>query len=267
MDSNFKTSPQKIITDPWSYCVDVANTKDLIHPYFNAVQARFWTFEHYINWVYENTELPIWTACVEQFYGSLRAINKYRTVPLGVRAYVKSVVDNMNETESKGTIDALEKIYLALVKERRDKNLYKTLLHAKSNKRAYAKATGMVSSKRQVKRKTDDEEPTKVTEDSESVLFDESNEDALIDAIDEFGLKEETRLPILKTILGRGEIQALGSKDSRNENADPFVKARMGRKVDMKGILTRTFNKFEALYGEVACGLCPLGMSLALQKN
>ncbi|CAG8576400.1 14148_t:CDS:2 [Acaulospora colombiana] len=208
-----------------------AHLEDLIHSYFNAVQARFWTFEHYINWVYENTELPIWTACVEQFYGSLRAINKFRT----------------------------------------------TMLHAKSNKKAYAEATGVVSSKRQVKRKTGDEEPTKVTEDSESVLFDESNEDALIDAIDEFGLKEETILAILKNNSwfmdpslvtdSWGEIQALGSKDSRNENADPFVKARMGRKVGMKGILTRTFNKFEALYGEVACGLCPLGMSLASQKN
>ncbi|KAF0478265.1 hypothetical protein F8M41_024068 [Gigaspora margarita] len=35
----------------------------------------------------------------------------------------------------------------------------------------------------------------------------------------------------------------------------------------MKVILTRTSNKFEALYGEVACGLCPLGMSLASQKK
>ena len=53
----------------------------------------------------------------------------------------------------------------------------------------------------------------------------------------------------------------------RNDKANPFVKARMGRKVDMKGILTKTPNKFEALYGEVANGLCPLGISLASQKK
>ncbi|KAF0478264.1 hypothetical protein F8M41_024067 [Gigaspora margarita] len=98
-------------------------------------------------------------------------------------------------------MEALEKAYLALRKEQQDKNLYKALLHAKSNKRAYAEATGMVNSKRQVKRKTDDKDLTKVTEDSESVLFDESNKDALIDTIDEFGLKEETILSISETIL------------------------------------------------------------------
>ncbi len=53
----------------------------------------------------------------------------------------------------------------------------------------------------------------------------------------------------------------------RNENANPFVKARMGRKVDMKGTLMRTSNKFEALYGEVANGLSSLGTSLASQKK
>nr|CAG8637607.1 2844_t:CDS:2 [Entrophospora candida] len=64
-----------------------------------------------------------------------------------------------------------------------------------------------------------------------------------------------------------GETQALSSKNLRNENANPFIKAHMGRKVDMRGILTRTSNNFEALYGEVAYGLCPLDMSLASQKK
>ncbi|CAG8453334.1 776_t:CDS:10, partial [Ambispora leptoticha] len=64
-----------------------------------------------------------------------------------------------------------------------------------------------------------------------------------------------------------GEIQTLGSKDMRNDKANPFVKARMGRKVDMKGTLTKTSNKFEALYGEVSNGLSPLGISLASQKK
>ncbi|RIA94358.1 hypothetical protein C1645_818178 [Glomus cerebriforme] len=60
-----------------------------------------------------------------------------------------------------------------------------------------------------------------------------------------------------------GEVQSLGSKDMRNEKSNPFVKTHIERKVDMKGILIRTFNKFEALYGEVANSLYSLGISLA----
>ncbi|CAG8824615.1 36291_t:CDS:2, partial [Gigaspora margarita] len=73
-------------------------------------------------------------------------------------------------------------------------------------------------------------------------------------------LKFTMMFPLFNAVMdpSLGEIQAFGSKDSRSENSNPFVKARMRRK---------TSNKFEALYGEVACGLCPLGMSLASQKK
>src|SRR3954466_11830086 len=83
-------------TDIWSYCVDINTENSKIHSYFSAVQARFWTFEHYINWICESAELPIWTTCVEQFYASLHRIIKIKAVPLSVRAYVKSLVENMN---------------------------------------------------------------------------------------------------------------------------------------------------------------------------
>ncbi|CAG8572964.1 11986_t:CDS:2 [Acaulospora morrowiae] len=46
-----------------------------------------------------------------------------------------------------------------------------------------------------------------------------------------------------------------------------FVKARMERKVDMKGVLNRTSNKFEALYREVAGRLSSIEISLASRKK
>ena len=70
----------------------------------------------------------------------------------------------------------------------------------------------------------------------------------------------------LSFFLCRGEVQALATSNARNENADPFKKARVGRKVDMKAILIRT-NKFEVIYGEVAGGLGPFGIPAACRKK
>ncbi|CAG8695582.1 6277_t:CDS:2 [Funneliformis mosseae] len=53
----------------------------------------------------------------------------------------------------------------------------------------------------------------------------------------------------------------------RNKKANPLVKARIRRKVDIKGILIRTSNKFEVLYEEVANRLSSFGVSLASQKK
>ncbi|RHZ74319.1 hypothetical protein Glove_226g27 [Diversispora epigaea] len=64
-----------------------------------------------------------------------------------------------------------------------------------------------------------------------------------------------------------GEIQAISTSDARNEKSDPFKKARMGRKVDMKVTLLKTPNKFEALFGEVAGGLGPSGIPTACRKK
>ncbi|CAI2179986.1 13154_t:CDS:2 [Funneliformis geosporum] len=407
-------SPDNSFTDPWSYYVENDTENLTVHPYFKAVQARFWTFEHYINWLCNNVELPIWSTSVSQFYESLSTINKIKNAPLCVRAYVKSVLETMNEEENKHIMEDLEDTYLAILKEKQDKDLSKNLLHAQTNKKAYANST-VDNSKSQTKKKKFFREPKKRRTDNSddeeamegSVLFDESNEDTLIDSIDESGLREEAVLPISETnpdtskqeflqsisekfnkyqekipktrriiTLGYwgifdltqqslygctnfsqneinkiaqdfanhvhwspqptpdylqqyfdscdptklkdnamvekihtniqfilynmskkgakteeehkfitiyplfnafmdpslikdtwGETQTLCSKDMRNENANPFVKARMGRKVDMKGTLTRTSNKFEALYGEVANGLSSLGISLASQKK
>src|SRR6266542_2617843 len=65
----------------------------------------------------------------------------------------------------------------------------------------------------------------------------------------------------------RGEVQALSTSDARNENANPFKKARLGRKVDMKAILIKTSRKFEVIYGEVAGGLGPFGIPTACRKK
>ncbi|CAG8512578.1 5320_t:CDS:2 [Dentiscutata erythropus] len=64
-----------------------------------------------------------------------------------------------------------------------------------------------------------------------------------------------------------GEIQALSNKNARNEKSSPYKKARMGRKVDIKGTLLKTSDKFEALFGEVTGGLGPLGVAAACHKK
>ncbi|CAG8473689.1 8463_t:CDS:2 [Ambispora gerdemannii] len=167
-------TPEKISTDPWSYHVEISTESSKIHSYFSAVQSRFWTFEHYINWICKNAEPPIWTTCVEQFYESLRMLNKIKVVPLSVRAYVKSLVEIMNEMETQDTMKVLEKTYIALIKERQGKMLSKTLLHAQTDKATYADATGVVGSKRQAnlkevsheqkKRRTDAQDTDNITD-------------------------------------------------------------------------------------------------------
>jgi hypothetical protein len=37
----------------------------------------------------------------------------------------------------------------------------------------------------------------------------------------------------------RGEIQAISTNKARNENANPFSRAKVGHKVDMKGTLIK----------------------------
>ncbi|CAG8602131.1 13281_t:CDS:10 [Acaulospora morrowiae] len=64
-----------------------------------------------------------------------------------------------------------------------------------------------------------------------------------------------------------GEIHALSNSDARNEKSDPFKKARVGRKVDMKVTLLKTPNKFEALFGEVSGGLGQFGIPTACRKK
>ena len=65
----------------------------------------------------------------------------------------------------------------------------------------------------------------------------------------------------------RGEIQVYSTKDARNENSSPFLRTRLGRKVDMKGTLKNTPNKCEALFGEVSGGMTSLGISSSSRKK
>nr|CAG8651698.1 15474_t:CDS:2 [Entrophospora candida] len=64
-----------------------------------------------------------------------------------------------------------------------------------------------------------------------------------------------------------GEIQSYSTKEAQNEDANPFQKARIGRKVDMVGNLKETSFKVEALFGEVSGGLGPFGLPAATRKN
>ncbi|CAG8765805.1 14272_t:CDS:2, partial [Rhizophagus irregularis] len=64
-----------------------------------------------------------------------------------------------------------------------------------------------------------------------------------------------------------GEVQALSTNYARNEKGNPFKRARMGRKVDIKSTLIQTSNKFKVIYGEVAGGLDTFGTPTACRKK
>ncbi|CAG8757479.1 41788_t:CDS:10, partial [Gigaspora margarita] len=64
-----------------------------------------------------------------------------------------------------------------------------------------------------------------------------------------------------------GEVQSLATNEARNESNNPFQRAKVGHKADMKGILKNTSCKLEALYGEVFGGLGPFGLSIASRKK
>ncbi|CAG8493923.1 46186_t:CDS:2 [Gigaspora margarita] len=57
------------------------------------------------------------------------------------------------------------------------------------------------------------------------------------------------------------------TNEARNESNNPFQRAKVGHKADMKGILKNTSCKLEALYGEVSGGLGPFGLSIASRKK
>ncbi|RIB13782.1 hypothetical protein C2G38_2324563 [Gigaspora rosea] len=65
----------------------------------------------------------------------------------------------------------------------------------------------------------------------------------------------------------RGEVQSLATNEARNESNNPFQRAKVGHKADMKGTLKNTSCKLEALYGEVSGGLGPFGLSIASRKK
>ncbi|CAG8701005.1 10476_t:CDS:2 [Funneliformis caledonium] len=64
-----------------------------------------------------------------------------------------------------------------------------------------------------------------------------------------------------------GEIQAIPISKTRNETKDPFLKTKIGHKVDMKGILVKTPNKFKIIYDKVSGGLGPFGLPASCKKK
>src|SRR5207247_9155140 len=65
----------------------------------------------------------------------------------------------------------------------------------------------------------------------------------------------------------RGEIQVHSTNEARNENNNPFARSKIGRKADMVGILSRTPQKAEILFGEVSGGLNSFGLPSATRKK
>ncbi|CAG8707289.1 12246_t:CDS:10, partial [Acaulospora morrowiae] len=87
-------------------------------------------------------------------------------------------------------------------------------------------------------------------------------------------LKMSTTFPLFSGIFNSpninnswGEIQAISTNKARNEEKNPFMKTRIGHKVDMKGTLVRTPNKFEIIYGEVSGGLTSFGLPASCRKK
>ncbi|CAG8669738.1 7544_t:CDS:2, partial [Funneliformis mosseae] len=87
-------------------------------------------------------------------------------------------------------------------------------------------------------------------------------------------LKMSTTFPLFSGIFNSpninnswGEIQAISTNKARNEEQNPFTKTRIGHKVDMKGTLIKTPNKFEIIYGEVSGGLTSFGLPASCRKK
>ncbi|CAG8743505.1 5240_t:CDS:2, partial [Racocetra fulgida] len=87
-------------------------------------------------------------------------------------------------------------------------------------------------------------------------LFNDGNEEELSHLIDDNVLNEETNLPKFNEINLELE-KSLATNEARNESNNPFQRAKIGHKADMKGTLKNTSCKLEALYGEVSGGLGP----------
>ncbi|CAG8640667.1 17058_t:CDS:2 [Funneliformis caledonium] len=87
-------------------------------------------------------------------------------------------------------------------------------------------------------------------------------------------LKMSTTFPLFSGIFNSpninnswGEIQAISTNKVRNEEQNPFTKTRIGHKVDMKGTLIKTLNKFEIIYGEVSGGLTSFSLSASYEQR
>ncbi|CAG8664475.1 7970_t:CDS:10 [Ambispora leptoticha] len=81
-------------------------------------------------------------------------------------------------------------------------------------------------------------------------------------------LKMSTTFPLFSGIFNSpGEIRAISTNKARNEEQNPFMKARIGHKVDMKGTLVKTPNKFEIIYGEISGGLTSFGLPASCRKK
>ncbi|CAG8699741.1 8897_t:CDS:2, partial [Cetraspora pellucida] len=92
--------------------------------------------------------------------------------------------------------------------------------------------------------------------------------------ISEQELKMTTVFPLIHRMFSQnviddkwGEVQFLATNEALNESNNPFQRAKVGHKADMKGILMNTSCKLEALYGEVSGGLGPFGLSIASRKE
>ncbi|CAG8653101.1 14551_t:CDS:10 [Funneliformis caledonium] len=82
----------------------------------------------------------------------------------------------------------------------------------------------------------------------------------------EESLKFTTMYPLFNGVVDRslvndiwGEVQVLSSKEARNEDINPFIKSRMGRKVDMKGDLKYLHDdqrKTIIVYGWILADYC-----------
>ncbi|CAG8817180.1 44715_t:CDS:2, partial [Gigaspora margarita] len=92
--------------------------------------------------------------------------------------------------------------------------------------------------------------------------------------ISEQELKMTTVFPLIRGIFSKnliedkwGKVQSLANNEAHNKSNNPFQRAKVDYKADMKGILKNTSYKLEALYGEVSGGLGPFGLSIASRKK
>lgn len=107
-----------------------------------------------------------------------------------------------------------------------------------------------------------------------NIQFIKSNMSHFKRNLSEEELKMTTMLPLFRGIFSSelvddrwGEIQSVATNEARNKTYNPLQRARIGKKVDMKGTLTCAPIKFEVLYGKVSGGLFSLGLPTACKRK
>ncbi|KAF0470740.1 hypothetical protein F8M41_025289 [Gigaspora margarita] len=114
-------------------------SSDQVHSYFSLVKDDFWSLRHYVGWVIKNeSELPTWGACIEDFYDSLDWIIERRSLPRSIRAVAKRLYNDKEIPETQTIIKELEIPYKKAYNGKYGASIYKTVVHVQDEDQCFS---------------------------------------------------------------------------------------------------------------------------------